>query len=63
MRSSIVTAVLLTLAYYLVITPFGLVKRLLGDRLLAVKRDRQLPSYWVDRPEAAQPRERFTKRY
>lgn len=60
---TIFTAVILTLAYYLVVTPFGLVKRLLGDRLLAVKRDGQLPSYWVDREEAAQPRERFNKRY
>lgn len=60
---TIFTAVILTVAYYLVITPFGLVKRLFGDRLLAVRRDQKLPSYWVDRPEPAQPRERFNKRY
>jgi hypothetical protein len=60
---TVFTAVILTLAYYLVVTPYGLIKRLFGDRLLAVKRDERLPSYWVDRTEPAQPRERFHKRY
>ena len=57
------TAVILTLAYYLVITPFALLKRLFGGRPLPFKPDRDRPSYWVERPESAQPRERFSKRY
>jgi hypothetical protein len=60
---TIVTAVILTLAYYLVITPYGLVKRLFGGRPLALKPDDNLKSYWVERTEPAQPKERFSKRF
>lgn len=59
----VVTTLILTLAYYLVITPSGLIKRLFGGRPLPVKPDRQVSSYWVARPEPAQPKERFLKRY
>jgi hypothetical protein len=57
------TLVLLTLMYYLVITPFGLIKRVLGGKPLPTSPDRRAHSYWVSRPEAAQSKERFTKRY
>jgi len=60
---TIVTAVILSLAYYLVITPYGLLKRLFGGRPLALKPDSNLKSYWVERTEPAQPRERFSKRF
>ena len=59
----VVTALILTLAYYLVITPSALIKRLFGGRPLPVKPDIQASSYWVARPEPAQPKERFLKRY
>jgi hypothetical protein len=58
-----VTIVILTLAYYLVITPSGLTKRIFGGRPLPTRPDRKLASYWVPRPEPAQPRERFIKRF
>ena len=61
--SQVFTVILLTLAYYLVITPAALFKRLIGGRPLPLKPDPQLTSYWVDRNEAAQPRERFEKRF
>ena len=60
---TIVTGIILTLAYYLVITPFGLFKRILGKSPLPLKPDKNLPSYWVARSEPAQPKERFSKRY
>jgi hypothetical protein len=60
---TISTALVLTLAYYLVITPSALIKRLFGGRPLPVKPDRKASSYWVTRQEPAQPRERFLKRY
>lgn len=60
---TIVTAVILALAYYLVITPFGLGKRIFGGRPLPIKPDKSRSSYWVARPEAVQPKERFIKRY
>lgn len=59
----IMTALLLTLAYCLVITPAGLIRRLFGGPLLPVKPDREVSSYWVARSEPAQPKERFLKRY
>ncbi len=60
---TISTALVLTLAYYLVITPSALIKRLFGGRPLPVKPDRKASSYWVTRQEPAQPRKRFLKRY
>ena len=59
----IVTVIVLTLAYYLVITPSGLIKRLFGGTPIPTKLDRNIISYWVERTEPVQPRERFTKRY
>jgi len=59
----IITTLILCLAYYLVITPSALIKRLFGGRPLPVKPDKGASSYWVDRTEPAQPRERFLKRY
>ena len=59
----IVTVVILALAYYLVMTPSAVVKRLLSGRPLPTKPDRKAASYWVARTELAQPRERFLKRY
>lgn len=46
--SATITYVVLTLMYYLVITPLGLVIRLLGQDLLEMKFDPQSKSYWKD---------------
>lgn len=59
----IVTILILTVAYYVVITPFALVKRLFGGAPLPLKPDKNASSYWVARTESAQPKERFIKRY
>lgn len=59
----IVTVVILTLAYYVVVTPSALIKRLFGGRPLPLKPDKTVSSYWVARTEPAQPKERFLKRY
>ena len=61
--SRIVTTMVLALAYYLVITPSAMIKRILGGSPIAVKPDKEASSYWVDRPEPIQPKERFLKRY
>ena len=58
-----VTAVALTVAFYAVITPAGLLKRVVGGRPLPLKPDPERSSYWVSRQEPVQPRERFVKRY
>lgn len=59
----VVTVIILTLAYYLVITPAALIKRFFGGVPLPIKHDKNCLSYWVTREEPAQPRERFFKRF
>lgn len=43
----IVTTVILTLTYFLVMTPMGLLMRLLGKDLLELERKPEGESYWV----------------
>jgi hypothetical protein len=45
--SFIMTRVILTIAFFFVITPMGLILRLMGKDLLQMKIDNQLTSYWV----------------
>lgn len=59
----VVTLTVLALAYALVITPAGLLKRIFGGRPLPMRPDPEATTYWQDRTEPAQPRERFTKRF
>jgi len=59
----IITALIFTLAYFLVITPATLIKRLFGGSPLPLRPDKKASSYWVARTEPAQPKERFLKRY
>ena len=59
----VVTTLILALAYYLVITPSALIKRIFGGAPLPVKPDKESSSYWVTRAEPAQPKERYIKRY
>jgi hypothetical protein len=59
----IITALVLTLAYFLVITPAALIKRIFGGTPLPIKPDKNVSSYWVTRIEGAQPNERFSKRF
>jgi len=59
----IVTNGMLTLTYFLVITPSALIKRLFSGRPLPVKPDKKASSYWVKRTEPVQPKERFLKRF
>lgn len=58
-----ITVIILTLAFYLVITPSALMKIIFGGRPLPMKPDPDISSYWVTRSEPVQPRERFIKRY
>jgi len=58
-----ITLIILTTAYYIVMTPAALIKRLIGGRPLPVKPNKKVSSYWIAREEPAQKRERFIKRY
>ncbi len=59
----VVTTLILTLAYYLVITPAALIKRIFGGTPLPTRPDKNVSSYWVTRKEAAQSKEQFLKRF
>ena len=59
----VITTIMLSLGFYLVITPAGMIKRLFGGRPLPIKPDRNAATYWVKRREPAQPKERFIKRF
>ena len=59
----VVTAIILTFAYFIVITPAAVIKRLFGGTPLPMKPDNSVSSYWVTRKEAAQTKEQFLKRF
>ena len=59
----VITTLMLAIAYYVVITPAALMKRLFGGRPLPLSPDPDAPTYWVSREEPAQPKERFYKRF
>ena len=59
----VVTTLILTLAYYLVITPAALIKRIFSGTPLPTKPDKNVSSYWVTRKEAVQSKEQFLKRF
>jgi hypothetical protein len=59
----VINTAALTTAYYLVMTPAALIKRMAGGRPLPLHPDKMASSYWVSRTEPAQPKERFYKRF
>jgi len=59
----VITTLVLVMAYYLVITPSAMLKRLFGGAPLPVRPNKDVLTYWVAREEPAQPNERFLKRY
>jgi fatty acid desaturase len=52
----VVSHVVMALVYYLVVTPIGLVMRVLGHDPMHRGFDRQAGSYWVERTQARDPR-------
>jgi len=54
---SVVSAVLLTIFFYLIVTPFALAARLCGKDFLSLRLDPQTKSYWLlrDRTNARTP--------
>jgi hypothetical protein len=54
----IMTRVILTLFFFLVVTPIGLVARLFGKDFLRLKLDKSALSYWIHHePKAKTPRD------
>lgn len=59
----IMTGVILTVFYFLVITPVGICYRLVKGAAFPLKPDPNVETYWVSRDEPVQPIERYIKRY
>ena len=59
----VMTAIILSLSYYIAITPTALLKKLISGAPISGAPDRGADSYWVPRAEPAQPKERFFKRF
>src|SRR5215471_8978189 len=53
----VVSPVVLGAAFYLMITPMGLVMRLFGKDLLRLRFDRASPTYWIKRTPPGPPAE------
>ncbi|RPJ40592.1 MAG: hypothetical protein EHM19_13445 [Candidatus Latescibacterota bacterium] len=57
------TRLILTLIFYLVFTPIGLVLRLLGKDLLNRRIDPNAPTYWIEKPKEPSDPARYEKQY
>lgn len=59
----LVTHLILTLVFYLLITPIGLLLKLFGKKLLDVEFPRKGKSYWISREGSSDNIENFKKQY
>ncbi len=58
-----VTTVTLTVCFFLVFAPMGLLLRLLGKDLLSQKWDRNAKSYWIEREKHVFDPQHYTKQF
>jgi hypothetical protein len=61
--SWVMTRVLLSLFFFLILTPVGLVMRLSGKRPLDLAWKDGKPTYWIDKPEGEYTVERYEKQF
>jgi len=59
----LMSRLLLTLVFFIVLTPIGLTMRLFGKDILKQKFDAQTKSYWLKRPPEASSFERYEKQF
>ena len=59
----IMTRVILSVVYFLVLTPIGLVARLTGQRFLGGPVEPEKTSYWRPRRDHPPQREHYEKQY
>ena len=57
------TVLLLTVVFFLVVTPIAIIKKKWGHSEIALKPDEKVKSYWFHRSEPFQSKSRFIKRY
>jgi hypothetical protein len=61
--SWVMTRVLLSLFFFLILTPTGLLMRLLGKAPLDLAWKDGKPTYWIDKPEVEYSTERYSKQF
>ncbi|MCF7803076.1 MAG: hypothetical protein K9N46_11250 [Candidatus Marinimicrobia bacterium] len=59
----VMTRVLLSLVLYVIITPIGILSRLLGKPFLDMRFKTDEDSYWIDREETGPSKEHYEKQY
>lgn len=59
----IMTRVILTIVYYLIITPIGLLMRVFGKDPMQRRLDPDAPSYWIKKTYTDASKERLEKYY
>jgi Saxitoxin biosynthesis operon protein SxtJ len=59
----VMSNVILTLFFFLVVTPIGLLARLFGKDFLARKWDKQAPSYWIPYGREAKPANSYERQF
>ena len=59
----VVSHVILTVFFFLIITPIGLIARLAGKDFLRLKLDRQANSYWIPREHRRKAAEDYERQF
>jgi hypothetical protein len=59
----VMSHVILTLLFFLVVTPIGIIARLFGKDFLNRKQDRQATTYWIPREAKARTPESYEQQY
>jgi hypothetical protein len=59
----VMTRVILTVFFYVLLTPYGLVARLFRRDPLDLDWQQRKPSYWIDKPSVAPEQERYERQY
>jgi hypothetical protein len=59
----VVSNIILTVFYYLVLTPIGLIARLCGQDFLSLKRTPAATSYWVMKPVTARTPQEYERQF
>ena len=59
----VMTRVILTLVYYLVLTPIGLAGRVFGEQFLHLKRSKESATYWVRKEGPAREKSDYERQF
>ena len=59
----VVSNVILTIFYYLILTPIGLIARICGQDFLSLKRNPAATSYWVMKPMTARTPQEYEQQF